>query len=270
MILFIYFLIFMLGASLASFALVIADRYKVKSIIRGRSECSTCSHKLSWYELIPVISFIIQLGRCRNCKSRLSPSHLMGELLGGIILLVIFSITVLGSSVFANKYTPFSIGSAISFIVWLTTLPISIAILIYDLRHKMVPAIPLYVLLTMSSIFALYRYFYLDHNYFNLASGIIVALPYALLFILSRGKWVGLGDVLLYYSFGCLLGLSLGLSMFFVSVWLGAFVTIILLVTHSKEYTLKSEIPFTPFIILAAFYIFIINFDLFGLEYYIN
>ncbi len=263
-------LVFMLGASLASFANVIADRYKVKSIVKGRSECLSCSHKLSWYELMPVISYLIQKGRCRSCKSKLTPTYLLGEILGGVMLLTIFNIILLGSNFMGHTYTPLANHSLITFLTWAILIPISISILIYDLRHKMVPSIPLYVLLTISVIYAFYRYFAIDHNYYNLAAGLIVALPYAFFYIAGRGRWVGLGDVLLYFAFANVLGLALGASMFFVSIWLGAFVTIALLITHKKEYTLKSEIPFTPFIILAAYYVLIINYDLLNLNYFIS
>jgi prepilin signal peptidase PulO-like enzyme (type II secretory pathway) len=82
------------------------------------------------------------------------------------------------------------------------------------------------------------------------------------LFIFSKGKWVGLGDVILYFCFGMILTLPAAVSAFFYSVWIGAFVSIFLIVMYRRDYKFKSEVPFTPFIIIGAFMALYFNPDI--------
>jgi prepilin signal peptidase PulO-like enzyme (type II secretory pathway) len=96
-------------------------------------------------------------------------------------------------------------------------------------------------------------------------SGLIIAAPFALMYFFSRGRLVGLGDVMLYLAFGFILGLPMGATAFFYSVWLGAFVAIILMLVHKKDYNLKSEIPFTPFIIICALFVLFTKSDILNL-----
>ena len=71
------FFLFIFGAAVGSFLGVISDRYREdlpiwdRKIIGGRSSCEMCGVKLRWFELIPVLSFILQKGRCRSCKRRI-------------------------------------------------------------------------------------------------------------------------------------------------------------------------------------------------------
>src|SRR3989338_4705293 len=82
-----YVLVFFFGASLGSFANVLIDRVPVgKSIWFDRSECDYCHKTLRWFELIPLISFIFQKGRCVRCKKELSWQYPTIELLMGMLI----------------------------------------------------------------------------------------------------------------------------------------------------------------------------------------
>lgn len=73
-----------LGAAVGSAALCLVERDDKKSWITGRSACPECQRILSWYELIPIISYVIQKGRCRGCKCKIPVYTIMMEIYGGI------------------------------------------------------------------------------------------------------------------------------------------------------------------------------------------
>lgn len=90
-----YFIFFVFGAIVGSFLNVVSLRYQPEQkvfdikIIGGRSRCPHCGKTLTWYELIPIISFLIQLGKCRSCRHRLSFQYPIVEILSGFIFLVV-------------------------------------------------------------------------------------------------------------------------------------------------------------------------------------
>ena len=248
---------FVYGAALGSFANVMADRLRVKSFWGGRSECLTCSKKLSWRELVPILSFILQKGRCIGCKSRLSQVYLWSEILCGVLVSALVFVV--------PTYTPIYTMQFLLFLLWSIIICVSVAVIIYDMRHTIVPFEMAMLLLLTGFCMSLVRQFTGGFNIWDLLSGLIVAAPFTFMYMFSKGKWVGLGDIIIYAAFGFMLGLPMGASMFFYSVWLGAFVSIVMIMVHKKDYNLKSEIPFTPFIIIASLLAFYSNADILGL-----
>ena len=84
----IYISLFIIGTFFGSFYCCIANRLsKNESIVTPGSHCENCNHRLTWYELIPSFSFIIQGGKCRKCKIKLSPEYLIVEIVTGLFLL---------------------------------------------------------------------------------------------------------------------------------------------------------------------------------------
>jgi prepilin signal peptidase PulO-like enzyme (type II secretory pathway) len=156
------------------------------------------------------------------------------------------------------------------FLLWSLIITISVAIVIYDLKHTIVPFEMASILIFLGLIFTAYRQICFGFVWADALSGLIVALPFGLMYLVSRGKWVGFGDVMLYMAFGFLLGLPMGVTTFFYSIWLGAFVSVVLMVVHKKDYNLKSEIPFTPFIIIAALFVLYTNSDILSLYEFIR
>ena len=256
------FFAFIFGAALGSFANLMADRLRVKSIWKGRSECLTCSKKLSWKELFPIISYIYQKGKCKFCKSRLSQAYLCSELVSGILVVILLSSL--------STYGLVGYPLLFVFLLWSFVITVSVSIIIYDLKHTIVPFEMASILIGLGVIFTIYRQVYFGFSWPDTISGLIVALPFGLMYFLSKGKWVGFGDVMLYAAFGFLLGLPMGVTTFFYSVWLGAFVSLALILVHRKDYNLKSEIPFTPFIIIAGLFVLYTNSDILSLYEFIR
>ena len=77
---------FILGAIFGSFLLVIGTRLPLgENVFTGRSRCDNCKNELKWYELIPIISFLIQGGKCRNCHNKISKEHILIEIITGLL-----------------------------------------------------------------------------------------------------------------------------------------------------------------------------------------
>ncbi len=259
----ITFLSFIYGASLGSFANLVADRLRVRTIFKSRSVCLNCSKKLSWYELVPVLSYLSQNGKCRTCKTKISTIYFWSELATG--LLVAFLPTVIMSSLDIYS-SPAALYYAIFlFLILSTTIALCMAIAIYDLRHMIVPFETAMILMGIGMMATIARQYMYGFNVYDFFSGVIVATPFTLMYIVSRGKWVGMGDVMMYAALGFALGLPTSSTGFFYSVWIGAFVSLALMILHKREYNLKSEIPFTPFIIIGAMLALYTHADILGL-----
>ncbi|MBL7053468.1 MAG: prepilin peptidase, partial [Candidatus Portnoybacteria bacterium] len=221
--------IFIFGAIIGSFLNVVILRHGVKSL-NGRSECVQCQKKLEWYELIPAISFFIQKGKCHICKNHISWQYPLVEIVTGTLFLSIFNFQF---SMF--QFTVIQFFDLIS--LWMI-FSLLIIIFVYDLYHKIIP--DLWVFLFV--IIALSRFFILDFNGFGVFStfwaGPILATPFVFLWIVSKGRWLGLGDAKLIIGIGWFLGLVKGFSAIILGVWAGAFVGL-LLVLLSKVISIK-------------------------------
>ena len=88
---FIYFYLFITGSCVGSFANAVVCRIpKGISIAKGRSYCESCQTSLRWYDLIPIISYILLRGKCRYCKKQISFKHLLFECFGGLLFMLSF------------------------------------------------------------------------------------------------------------------------------------------------------------------------------------
>jgi len=247
-------LMFIFGLFWGSFLNVIAVRYNTgDSFLKGRSFCFCCGKTLCWYELIPVLSFLFQKGKCRECKSKISAQYMLVELLTGTIFLLIFlkSLPLFTTLLFAA--------------IWSTL----IVITIYDARHKIIPDGVVYTFIGLSLVSLLLTWTFdvqVGINIWDLLAGPLLALPFAGLWYFSKGTWMGFGDAKLALGMGWFLGLSGGAAAIMLGFWSGAIVGLALmgissLVKKSRGFTMKSEIPFGPFLILGTAIAFFGNID---------
>lgn len=256
-------LYFVFGIIIGSFLNVIILRYNTGQMLLGRSVCFSCGKELLWYELIPIISFIFQLGRCRNCKSKISWQYPAMEVFTGIIFLSIFL-------KFSNLLLTSPKYLILLSVYFMVALSILIIIFVYDIRHKIIPDNLVYTFATLSlgSIFFNISTFQLSiPTILQIFSGPILFVPFFLLWFLSKGKWMGLGDGKLVFGIGWFLGLYAGINSLFISFWssalVGLFIVLIsALYSHGKGITIKSEIPFGPFLILGLFAVFFFEIDI--------
>jgi len=237
--------IFILGVSVGSFLNVLIDRLPKGEAITGRSQCDFCRKKLRWYDLIPVLSFILLKGKCRYCKKKLSSQYPLVELLTGISFMLISNFKFQIS----NQFQIFNFQSLNLIVLW-GVVSCLIVIFFSDLKYHLISD---YVLLA----FSVFSFFYHFSNnitiqqYSNLfISGLIVALPIFLIYYLSRERAMGLGDVYLSAIIGFLLGWKTGFLALYIAFVTGAIFGLILILLRKKK--LKSRIPFGPFLVIGT------------------
>jgi len=248
-------LIFLFGVSLGSFANVCIYRLpRDKQIISGRSYCPRCKKKIKWYDNLPLISYIFLNAKCRNCDKSISVRYLIVELITGISFLLIFLS-------FKNLYT----------IVFLSTL-ILILIMIFfiDLENFIIPDSLNFLIMGL----ALVKNFIPSFNTSlihdinqSLIGGIIgyfsIWLIIFLYKTLKKIDGMGLGDAKLMAGIGLLFGWQSVPLILFLSSILGLFFVAPSLL--KKQKTMKSEIPFGPFIIIAMLIYFVFGDFFYGL-----
>ncbi|MEI7688599.1 MAG: prepilin peptidase [Candidatus Nomurabacteria bacterium] len=261
----IFVFIFLLGTIIGSFLNVVIYRFNTgKSIVRGRSICMTCNRTLRWYELIPVFSYLFQLGKCRRCAEKISHQYPIVELLTGL-LFVLISYHFLSILMFS----PFSYVFLVTFYVFIFSLLIVISV--YDLRHKIIPDILVYLFSFISflSIFISHSIFgslFIKPDFSSLIAGPLLALPFALIWFVSKGKWMGLGDAKLMLGIGWILGIYQGLAAIILAFWIGSIISLTFMYISKKKINMKTEIPFAPFLILSLLIVFLFNINVFSLS----
>lgn len=222
-----------LGLMVGSFLNVLIFRTHAEtSPWGGRSKCMHCGQKLSWYELVPLASFLGLRGKCRKCKKKLSWQYPLVEGITGIvfvILAVYFSIT---------WWTVWA---------WLIASAL-IAIAVYDARWSLLPDSFSICLGILGAGFA----FAYGVPLIDIALGLAAGVGFfGLQYLASRGRWVGSGDILLGGALGALLGWRmLGLSLF-IAYMVGAVVASVLLLLRRQE--AKGAMAFGPFLTIGGF-----------------
>lgn len=263
MIFILVIIFFVFGLIIGSFLNVVIYRFNTKKSLGGRSACMSCQSKLTWYELIPLFSFLGLLGRCRNCKTKISIQYPLVELATGIIFAALFF-------KFQDIFFISTLTFTITYIYYVVMFSLLLVIATYDLKHKIIPD-------NLSFIFGLLAFiglFFFNHFgfYFHIPSvleflsGILIALPFALLWLLSHGAWMGLGDAKLALGLGWFLGISMALSGVVLAFWIGTIMGLYLIVSK-KGYGMKSEIPFAPYLVLGTFLAFILELNLFHINF---
>ncbi len=247
---------FVFGSIIGSFLNVVILRYNTgRDVIRGRSSCPVCRHELGFLELVPIISFIFLRARCRKCLSKISWQYPLVELFTGVIFAAVFlKMNNIPNSLFLIPYS-------------LVIFSVLITIFVYDWKHKIIPDGLVYGFITLSFLNTL---FLIPHSSFfilDLLAGPIMFLPFFLLWFFSSGRWMGLGDAKLATGIGWFLGFSGAVSAVILGFWIGAVVGVLMLLIKSpKRLTIKSEIPFAPFLIIGLWLVYFFGFDIVGLH----
>lgn len=232
------FLVVLLGFALGSFLNAVIYRLHVGvSFLKGRSYCPRCKHDLSIKDLLPVVSFLALRGKCRYCKKPISWQYPLVELSTTILLLLL--------------YINFSISA--SFFVYLVYTCFLIVIFVYDLRYYLIldrVSIPALVLALVLSLTVL------KIGIISIALGMLIGGGFFFLqFVISRGKWIGGGDVRLGIVMGAMLGWQYLLVALFAAYILGSIIGIGLVVFGNKRW--KSQVPFGTFLAASTFLTFL-------------
>lgn len=225
-----YFFGALFGLVGGSFLGVVVERGS--SFASGRSRCFSCHQQLSWWENIPLFSYIILKGKCRKCRSLIPYWLPLIEIAGAAAGLVIA-----GNITIINFITVISVISAICIaaaLIW-----IFFSDLVYGLIPDWAVAVGCFgVVLRKAVLFS------------NLAAALCAAAFFWFLVKITRGHGLGAGDITLAFF----LGLWLGWPLIAVGLWLafviGAIFGIILIIFKKKKF--KSALPFGPFLILGS------------------
>lgn len=209
----------------------------------GRSHCRTCKIKLTTRELIPLVSFCIQKGRCRRCGAVLSSQYFWVELTCGLVFVGIFY--ALGGF---REPLAHMLGWLI---FWCVLASSSIVIFVADTRFKIIPNGAVLTLLILGIIASAFRNRFFLGSLSDWLAAFFIAAFFALLWLFSKGRWMGLGDAKLVLTTSLLVGYPLSIASFLFSFWLGGIMGIgIILLSGRKQ--IKSLIPFGPFILAGS------------------
>ncbi len=246
-------ILFFFGTIIGSFLNVVIYRFNTGKTIHGRSMCLSCGKTLHWHELVPLVSYIMLRGKCSKCKSPISIQYPLVEATTGIMFVFLafkfFSVLSFSQPLFMVT------------IVWYTYIwCLFLVIAVYDIRHTIIPEKLVWFAnaLAFLALFLFVNFQFAPHpaTWGALLAGPLLALPFWALWFGSKGKWMGLGDAKLTIGLGWLLGASAGLLGIFFAFWIGAAFSIALILIKGRKYTMKSQIPFGPFLVLGAFIVF--------------
>jgi len=260
MVIYFYVILFLLGCITGSFLNVVIDRIpRRESIVKGRSHCDHCNKKLSWTDLLPVISFILLGGKCRYCGHKISLYYPLTESLTGLIFAVT-GFLIIGSQLFL--LTDFQY--VLTLVYYFVLLSLFITVFFTDLKYGIIPFATILTGIIITLFwYLLLPYFHftfhdisfldISQNYFlnALFSALIVFLLFFLLFIFTRGKGLGFGDVIYVFLMGFVLKypkIILGLYIAFLT---GAVVSLILVLIRKKNFK-GGTVPFGPFLVFGT------------------
>ena len=205
----IYAVIFLFGITIGSFLNVCIYRIpRGETVVTTPSHCMTCGHRLRWFELLPLFSYIFLGGRCRSCKSHISPQYPIIEAVNGLLYVLVFAVN--GLNVISIIYALFTSALLVLTVIdWRTyEIPISINIFILVLGC-------LKVVLDLN-------------NFFDYLIGFFIVSGFLLiLYTITKGRAIGGGDIKLMAVAGLLLGWQLIILSFFIGCVLGSVLHII-------------------------------------------
>lgn len=238
-------LVFIIGLVMGSFYLVVGTRLlKGESILKPRSHCTYCNHQLEWYDLVPILSYIMLKGKCRYCQKKLSFSYLGYELLTGVLFLI--------------SYLKF--GISYDFFVSLIISSLLVLIFITDFKEMIILDSPLVAASILTIILKLI-YLGFKETGVSLISAFLMLI--IMLFIRQIGNLIfkrdslGGGDIKLSFVMGLILNLRLSLVAVILSTFL-AFPYALGSIVLNKD----NEVAFGPFLVSALFivYFFMVKF----------
>ena len=255
----------LLGLALGSGLNALAYRlYNQESWLKGRSKCPHCKHTLSVYELIPLVSFVVQKGKCRHCKKKISLQYPLGEF--------VTALAVVGSFLW---YTQGGYSNEVFFQwgIFLVIWCVWFIVFVHDAKHTIVlDSVALPGIVLVGALQIVFYSIYGPHGEVLrfvgtlLGAALLGAGFFAAQFIISKGTWIGGGDVRL----GGMLGVTLMwphiITGLMVAYIVGSIISLMWL--GLKKVKWKSEIPFGTFLALAAVTVFVFGDTL--VSWYIN
>jgi leader peptidase (prepilin peptidase)/N-methyltransferase len=216
------------------------------SILTGRSMCTSCHHVLAAKDLVPILSWVALRGKCRYCHKPISWQYPLVELVAVLLFIASY------------LWWPLGFGSGLgvfSFVLWLIFITAFMALAVYDLRWFLLPDRVVYPLIGLAVIEVIAGAAVFGGGWgavMQAAWGVLFSAGlFYLLYVLSRGKWIGFGDVKLAIVLGLLVGGPLhALLLIFVASLFGSLVAVPMLIRGKAKAT--TQVPFGPFLLASA------------------
>ncbi|HYF97458.1 MAG TPA: prepilin peptidase [Coxiellaceae bacterium] len=233
----------LLGLLVGSFLNALIHRLSTgESVLIGRSHCPNCKHMLAASDLIPLLSFMFLSGKCRYCAKPISWQYPLVETITSVL--------------FALSFYYFWFDPVLLVYTWFVIAAL-IVVGTFDFKHFLILDKVVFPCLAVVTVFNLF--WSLDSGVFlnihsplgsGVAGMVIVSGFFYLQYLISHGKWIGLGDVKLGLLLGSILGWKLGLMLLLVAYTIGAITGLVFLATNKKE--LGSKLPFGTFLAISA------------------
>lgn len=284
-----YFILFVFGAAVGSFLNVVSLRHQPNQrlldlkIIGGRSKCPDCHKALKWYELIPLVSFLIQTGKCRACGCRISLQYPIVEAISGLIFVFVpLSLIKLFPYVLNSKFYILVVS------IWILIFLLFLVFSIIDFRHSIIPdqinlslaVLGIVLMILQTTDYGLQTTGSLLGHYaslfdFRLLSAVngrwlavvnhLFAASAAMAFfggiiLLSRGRAMGWGDFKLAGALGLIFGWPDILIITVLSFIVGSVFAAPFLISGRKK--MKDAIPFGPFLAAGSALVFFFGFQI--------
>ncbi|MDP2741595.1 MAG: prepilin peptidase [bacterium] len=271
-----FLILFVLGASIGSFIGVIGDRYKEnlpvwsKKIIGGRSRCESCGRQLRWFELIPVLSFILQRGKCNSCGKRLGWRYLAVELASGFLFVFV-------PMVISREFYVLTTSFYILSVLWISVFSVLLVVSIIDYRLRLIPDEAnlglafLGVLITAlrpfnetsGSFMGYYGILFGFHsdrwlNHFLAAA--LAGIFFAILILVTKGRGMGGGDMKLVAAMGLIFGWPDIVLVAILSFIIGSVFGIGAIMLKKEKF--KSKIAFGPFMAFSGLLVFFFGYQI--------
>lgn len=231
---------FIVGSIFGSFFGVVGSRLPNKeSLIKPRSHCTYCKHILKWYELIPIFSYIIQKGKCRNCGTKLSIFYPIIELTSGLLFSISF----------------FCFGFSVELLISLIIVSFLVIVIVSDTTYLVIPD-EVTIFMCLLIILIKITLFGGKDLILSLLSGLLLFCIMYCIGILGskifKKETLGGADIKIMFFVGLILSPSLGIFSIFLASCLALPISLYTLVKNKN-----SVIPFGPFLLLGLFFIYL-------------
>lgn len=217
-----------------------------KKTVEDRSHCLNCGHVLRWYDLIPLVSWLALKGKCRYCKTFIGWYEPAVEIATALLFVVSFLAWPLGFEATID-YALFGL--------WLAAASLLVVLFIYDLKWFLLPDVIMFPFIAVAALFASLRLSQaadLQQAMISLAGAVVILSGiYYVLHAVSKGQWIGFGDVKLGLGLALLLG---DWVLAFIALFLANVIGLVAVIPGMMRGTVKQQtrIPFGPFMILGA------------------
>lgn len=238
----LYTLYFVLGSIIGSFLNVVILRFGTGRGLGGRSHCGVCNRTLKVLDLVPIVSWLLLLGKCRKCSTKISVQYPFVEFLTALLFVLV-----------AWQY------SGVHMVLGWVIVSLGVCIAVYDAMHMRIPVVWNYALVVVSGLFVLTALSVGATVTALVGAGVLGGL-FLGTYIVSRGRVLGFGDVILAVSLGLVLGAFDGLLAVWLGCVLGSIFGIYQIALRDKKNAsiIGHQIPFGPFLV-AGFIIVFLN-----------